>query len=180
MKETRRLIAIAVFSVIILLFNTIIFPMTEINNPLEGLAMLDLRSTYDLNYVLNLFNTIGTEGRLHYLYFLAADTIYIYAYFMLSWHAIIFLQKNIGKLGMFTSFLRFSAIPAVIFDIFENINTLLLLLNFPEITEKMASRGSIATTLKWYSVSGLVVIILCNIFYMVLRQLIWYMRNKFQ
>lgn len=178
MNETRRLIAVAVFSVIVLLFNIILFPMTEINNPSEGLIMLDLRSSYDLNYVLKLFGTIGTGGRLHYLYFLVADTIYIYAYFMLSWHVIIFLQRNIGKLGVLTAFLRFSAIPAVLFDISENINTLLLLLNFPEITDKMVSRGSVVSMLKWYCVSGLVLIVISYTFYLLLRQLFWILRNK--
>ena len=52
MNDTRRLIAVAVFSLIVLLFNIILFPMTEINNPSEGLIMLDLRSSYDLNYVM--------------------------------------------------------------------------------------------------------------------------------
>ena len=178
MNETRRLKYLLFYLFIVLIFNILIFPLISVNNLSEELIILDLRSSYNLNDVTKLFGTIGTSGRLHYIYFLFFDTIYIYAYFMLAWHGIIFLQRNIGKLGVITAFLRFSAIPAILFDIFENINTLLLLLNYPEITDKMVSRGSVASMLKWYCVSGLVMIVVCYIFYLVLRQSFWILRNK--
>jgi len=121
-----------------------------------GIAVFDMMPTgYDAEYASNLLAALGSDGRNYYLWRqIPLDFIYPalfgISFFMLStWLA--------GKLPAFQRILRLSAIVALaagVFDYVENIFIILMLRNYPDLSEVLVLAASIATLTK----SGLTMI----------------------
>lgn len=174
----NRLYKVIFYLSTVLIFNALILPVFEVGNETMHLYLLDLCSSYDLKYVLRLFDTIRIEGLIQYWCFLIVDTIYIFVYFKMSWHLLVLVQQNIGKLGQKTAFLRFAALPAAILDVFENINTSYLLFQYPTISSSFVTFASAISGAKWFAASFIALVILCYFLYWLLRKLFWHWKLK--
>ena len=105
--------------------------------------MLDLRFSYTEEIVKQSFISIGEEGR--QLYFFSAliiDTIY----------PLLYMSLFIGafyKMFKANTFLLILPLSAGFFDILENIQVSLLLLNFPNLLSQNIFYSSTSTSIKW-------------------------------
>tara|TARA_B100000401_G_C52353130_1_gene506699 strand:+ start:205 stop:585 length:381 start_codon:yes stop_codon:yes gene_type:complete len=105
--------------------------------------MLDLRFSYTGEIVNQSFISIGEEGR--QLYFFSAliiDTIYPLLYVSL------FLGAYY-KLFKVKTFLLILPLSAGFFDILENIQVSLLILNYPTLSSQNIFYSSTSTSIKW-------------------------------
>lgn len=175
----KQLIIISALSAVVLLFNIWLLPLFDVTVALKNMYSLDLLSSYTMNDINKLFNTIGEKGIQQYKIFLIIDTLYILIYSTLSIHTLTYLLNNIGRLGKIIYKLRWFPLVVGLLDMIENTNTLILLKNFPHISEVYANFGSFVTAAKWYCVSVLAGIIICFIFYMILRNIFWRLKNQF-
>ena len=105
--------------------------------------MLDLRFSYTEEIVKQSFISIGEEGR--QLYFFSAliiDTIY----------PLLYVSLFIGafyKMFKANTYLLILPLSAGFFDILENIQVSLLLLNFPNLLSQNIFYSSTSTSIKW-------------------------------
>mgnify|MGYP000055277760 CR=1 FL=1 len=175
----KQLMIISSFSVIVLLFNIWLLPLFDVTVALKNICSLDLLSSYQLSDINKLFTTIGEEGILQYKIFLIIDTLYLFTYTILAVYILTYLLNNIGRLGKIIYKLRWFPLVVGLLDMIENTNTLILLKNFPHISEVYANFGSFITAAKWYCVSVLAGIIICFTFYMILRNIFWRLKNQF-
>lgn len=175
----KQLMIISAFSVVVLLFNIWLLPLFDVTVALKNMYSLDLLSSYTLKDVNELFHTIGEKGIQQYKIFLIIDTLYLFTYSILAVYILTYLLNNIGRLGKIIYKLRWFPLVVGLLDMIENTNTLILLKSFPHISEVYANFGSFVTAAKWYSVSTLAGIIICLIFYMILRNIFWRLKNQF-
>ena len=176
-KNIKTMALIGAVSLFFCLFYFYLLPRYDVSNLNKNLFSLDLLSNYSREDVNQLFNTIGISGMNQYYNFLIVDTFYIFIYTYLSILIIVFLQNNMGRFGTLTSWFRYFPIVVATLDTIENINTFSLLKFYPNITDGWVNFGSIITGLKWYCVSVLAGIIICYIFYAVLRNLFWRLKK---
>lgn len=137
------------------LSNTIYFIMLLITIPWvhqfsHGMKILDLMPLgYDADYVRDLFQQLGQQGRGIYLYYqLPLDLIYPFLYavsfaLMFTW----FLGKIIKPNSQL---FQFAVIPllAGTFDYLENFGTIAMLAIYPNFSEWLANMTSVFSLLK--------------------------------
>lgn len=111
----------------------------------SSFRLLDMRFHYNSREVLQVFDTIGNEGRIAYQNFLILDFVFIVCLLisMLTVTYVIFEQPVIQKIFMMVCILR------AIFDILENILLYRLLSHYPEFHPNMAWLCSWFTTIKF-------------------------------
>lgn len=106
-------------------------------------------SGYSYNYAVKLLSALGSDGRKEYLSRqLPLDFIYpalfsISSFLMLAW---LFLKRNDKGSRIF--YLCFIPIVAGMFDYLENIQIVLLILNYPDITKAQVVLSSAFTIAK--------------------------------
>ena len=103
----------------------------------SGMKLLDMMPTgYDLNYVSELFSSLGENGRLTYLTNqIPVDMIYPLL-FGLSYCLLLgYFLKKLNKLNSPYIFLSLLPIIAGITDYLENIGIIIMLKNYPELKE---------------------------------------------
>lgn len=174
----KQWLILLILSSITLLYNIWLLPYVDVSTVSENITSLDLLSSYSLNDINKLFNAIGIEGMLRYKYFLIIDTTYILFYTSLLFFLLGFLLNKAGRLGIKVHYLIWFPLLVGCLDLIENVNILILLNRFPDISEIYANFSSIITSAKWYSVSVLAGIIICLTFYMILRTLFWKLKNN--
>ena len=176
-ENKKIIIRIAVFGFGYAVFIGWLLPYFDVSNIRPDVRSLDIRTSYSPDDVRNLFNLIGYSGMQQYLKFIIADNFYILIYCILAYFILAFSEQNSGRLGTFLKGIRWLPFIVGLTDLTENINTLILIRRFPEISQKAVSFGSALTTSKWYEASVLAGLIICLIFYMVLRNLLWRLQH---
>lgn len=132
---------------------TVTIPKTmEFSN---GMKLLDMMPTgYDLNYVGELFSSLGENGRRAYLTNqIPVDMIYPLL-FGLSYCLLLgYFLKKLSKLN--PPFLYLCLIPVIagISDFFENIGIITLLNSYPDLTQITVNTTNIFSILKSISTS---------------------------
>lgn len=104
-----------------------------------GLKLLDMMPTgYDLGYVNELFNTLGETGRKFYLTKQIPVDMFYPLLFGITYSLLLafFLKKLDGVNSKF-SYLCFIPIIAAVADYFENFGIIVMLKNYPELTETL-------------------------------------------
>lgn len=131
---------------LLMLFNTV--PGVESYAPEMKIFDL-LPSGYSYDYAVKLLSALGHDGRKEYLSKqLPLDFIYpvlfsISSFLTLAW---LFLKRNDKNSNIF--YLCFVPIVAGIFDYLENIQIVLVILNYPDITKAQIVLSSVFTMVK--------------------------------
>jgi len=132
---------------------TVTIPKTmEFSN---GMKLLDMMpSGYDLNYVSELFSSLGENGRETYLTSqIPVDMIYPLL-FGLSYCLLLgYFLKKLNKLNSPYLYLCLLPVIAGISDYLENIGIITMLNNYPDLTETMVNATNTFTVLKSTSTS---------------------------
>jgi hypothetical protein len=168
---------IGVLGVLFLIFVFVLFPL-HWKSVQTNLEILDLRWIYSPEDVNVFFNALGIEGIKTYNLFLLFDTFYAFTYGALLILLLVFLQQHMGKLGVLIKWTRWLPLVAVLLDITENINIFFMLYIFPEISIWLVKFGSTITLIKWYAVSVCVVLLLCSLLAVFLRNVLWMLRGR--
>jgi len=132
---------------------TVTIPKTmEFSN---GMKLLDMMPTgYDLNYVSELFSSLGENGRLTYLTNqIPVDMIYPLL-FGLSYCLLLgYFLKKLNKLNSPYIYLCLIPIIAGIADYLENIGIIIMLKNYPDLKEITVHATNIFSVIKSISTS---------------------------
>jgi len=132
---------------------TVTIPKTmEFSN---GMKLLDMMpSGYDLNYVSELFSSLGENGRETYLTIqIPMDMIYPLL-FGLSYCLLLgYFLKKLNKLNSPYLYLCLLPVIAGISDYLENMGIITMLNNYPDLTETMVNATNTFTVLKSISTS---------------------------
>jgi hypothetical protein len=121
----------------------------------KGMKLLDMMpSGYDLNYVSELFSSLGENGRETYLTSqIPVDMIYPLL-FGLSYCLLLgYFLKKLNKLNSPYLYLCILPVIAGISDYLENIGIITMLNNYPDLTETMANATNTFSVLKSISTS---------------------------
>ncbi len=140
-------------NVVYIFMLTVTIPKTmEFSN---GMKLLDMMpSGYDLNYVSELFSSLGENGRETYLTSqIPVDMIYPLL-FGLSYCLLLgYFLKKLNKLNSPYLYLCLLPVIAGISDYLENIGIITMLNNYPDLTETMVNATNTFTVLKSISTS---------------------------
>jgi len=140
-------------NVVYIFMLTVTIPKTmEFSN---GMKLLDMMpSGYDLNYVSELFSSLGENGRETYLTSqIPVDMIYPLL-FGLSYCLLLgYFLKKLNKLNSPYLYLCLLPVIAGISDYLENIGIITMLNNYPDLTETMVNTTNTFTVLKSISTS---------------------------
>jgi len=140
-------------NVVYIFMLTVTIPKTmEFSN---GMKLLDMMpSGYDLNYVSELFSSLGENGRETYLTSqIPVDMIYPLL-FGLSYCLLLgYFLKKLNKLNSPYLYLCLLPIIAGISDYLENIGIITMLNNYPDLTDTMVNATNTFTVLKSISTS---------------------------
>ena len=121
----------------------------------NGMKLLDMMPTgYDLNYVSELFGSLGENGRKTYLTNqIPVDMIYPLL-FGLSYCLLLgYFLKKLNKLNAPFTYLCLLPIVAGIADYFENFGIITMLKNYPELKETTVYITNIFSVIKSISTS---------------------------
>ncbi|RED47001.1 hypothetical protein DFQ10_101780 [Winogradskyella eximia] len=132
---------------------TVTIPKTmEFSN---GIKLLDMMPTgYDLNYVSELFNSLGENGRLTYLTNQIPVDMFYPLLFGLSYCLLLgYFLKKLNKLNSPYIYLCVIPIIAGIADYLENIGIITMLKNYPELNETAVYTTNIFSVIKSISTS---------------------------
>jgi len=127
---------------------TVTIPRTM--NFSDGMALLDMMPTgYDLNYVTDLFNALGKEGRQTYLTNqLPVDMLYPFL-FGLSYSLLLaYFLKKLNKLKRPFTYLCLLPVLAGLADYAENFGIINLLNSYPELTETVVKTTNTFSIIK--------------------------------
>lgn len=177
LQNKRNIAIIALLSAGFFVFYGWLLPRFDVSAPDKNLLSLDLLPQYTLSDINSLFTSIGHEGIQQYYNFLILDYLYILIYCVLTFFILKYLLNNSGRLGEKISVIRWFPFFVGLIDCIENINTFVFLKLFPEISVSHARFGSFVSTSKWYAASILAGIIICLLFYIVLRSLFWKLKH---
>lgn len=121
----------------------------------NGMKLLDMMPTgYDWNYVNQLFNTLGEEGRKTYLTNQIPVDMFYPLIFGLSYYLIFaYFLKKIGKLSTSFNYLCLLPIIGGIADYLENFGIIKMLNNYPDLTKTTVNVTNTFTVLKSTSTS---------------------------
>lgn len=121
----------------------------------NGMKLLDMMPTgYDLNYVSQLFNSLGEIGRETYLnYQIPVDMIYPLLFGLTYCLLLAYFLKKINKLNTPYTYLCLIPIIAGITDYLENLGIIAMLKSYPDLTEITVKTNSSFSVLKSISTS---------------------------
>lgn len=116
----------------------------------DGLRILDMMPTgYDLAYVKQLFDALGTEGRNSYLFLqLPLDMIYPFLFGLSYCLLLAYLLRKLNKFQGVFMYCCWLPVFAAIADYAENMGILNLLLGYPHISETAVRATNMFTLLK--------------------------------
>ena len=178
LSSWRLIISLIILSGII---NLYFFPKYEIEYNNEKLIALDLRSSYNYEDVVDLFTKMDSEGRQTYQFSISViDMIYPLIYGFLL---ILLLNKLIEQLFKKKSLYIFAIILPlliVICDYTENINTLSMLTDSPDIKESSVFIGSKFSGFKWYLVSFTISSLIAGTIFLFLKNIVSKWKDKME
>lgn len=149
---------------------TVTIPKTmEFSNGMKLLDMMPMG--YDLNYVSELFKSLGENGQKVYLTNqIPVDMIYPLLFGLTYCLLLAFFLKKLNKLNTPLIYICFIPIIAGIADYFENFGIIAMLKNYPELTE---------VAVKTTSSFSLIKSILTSVFFIVLITMLIILGIKF-
>jgi len=177
LQNKKNIAIIVLLSAGFFVFYGWLLPYFDVSIPDRNIISLDLLPSYTLSEINSLFTSIGHDGVKQYYYFLITDYFFILIYCFLAYYTLKYLVNNSGRLGEKISVIRWFPFFVGLMDCIENINTFVFLKLFPEISVSHARFGSFVSTSKWYAASILAGIIICLLFYIVLRSLFWKLKH---
>lgn len=136
-------------------FYAIIFPYYQSQLSViagEEVKPLDVRFTYTLEEVTRDFGKLGEAGRNVYKVVVGrVDMIFPVVYGLFLMLLLVNLLKKTTKPG--SRLMLIALLPALVmlFDYLENLNTLRLLENYPDLLPQAVARGEQMTRIKWLS-----------------------------
>ncbi|XMO85972.1 hypothetical protein AAFN75_14375 [Algibacter sp. AS12] len=139
---------------------TVTVPKTmEFSN---GMKLLDMMPTgYDLNYVSELFNSLGEIGRETYLTNqIPVDMIYPLLFALTYSLLLAYFLKKLNKLNSPFTYLCFIPIFAGIADYLENSGIITMLKSYPDLTEISVKTTSIFSLIKSISTTAFFIILI--------------------
>ncbi len=121
----------------------------------NGMKLLDMMPTgYDLNYVSELFNSLGEIGRGTYLTNqIPVDMIYPLLFGLTYCLLLAYFLKKLNKLNVPVTYLCLLPIIAGIADYLENFGIIAMLKSYPELTEIAVKTTSSFSVIKSISTS---------------------------
>ncbi len=121
----------------------------------SGMKLLDMMPTgYDLNYVSELFNSLGEIGRGTYLTNqIPVDMIYPLLFGLTYCLLLAYFLKKLNKLNIPYTYLCILPIIAGIADYLENFGIIAMLKSYPELTEIAVKTTSSFSVIKSISTS---------------------------
>jgi hypothetical protein len=120
--------------------------------------MIDLKLSYGIQDVYDSFYAMGEEGRVINIYStLILDTIYPILYVSL-------ILGTYVKLFSKNGYILFVPILTGLFDLSENIQSVIMNLNYSTLDESQVSLASLTTSLKWLFVVLMILILVFGIF----------------
>lgn len=132
----KKILGLFILTNVIYLFMlTVTIPLTM--NFSNGMELLDMRPTgYDLNYVSELFSSLGENGRKTYLTNqIPVDMIYPLLFGLTYCLLLAYFLKKSNKLNAPYTYLCLLPIIAGIADYFENFGIITMLKSYPDLTE---------------------------------------------
>ncbi len=122
----------------------------------NGMKLLDMIPTgYDLNYVTELFNSLGENGRETYLTSqIPVDMIYPLLFGLTYCLLLGYFLKKLNKFNSPYLYLCLLPVIAGISDYFENIGIITMLNGYPNLTQVSVSTTNIFSILKSISTSA--------------------------
>lgn len=116
----------------------------------SGIKLLDMMPAgYNLEYINNLFNELGVDGRKFYLYNqIPIDMIYPFLFGISNCLLLAYFLKIINKLDTSLFYLCLLPLIAGIADYFENFGIITMLNTYPEITNFSATATNIFSITK--------------------------------
>lgn len=140
---------------IVVCFNLLVFPF--FSRMMSGLTLLDTDFFYKPHEALELFEALGPAGRRRYLRLAGiADMIYPAVYGSLF---VLFAQHIKAKKPT-----MMAAWAAPIFDLSENLATVIMLFRFPRFDYIIALTGSFLNGFKWLTVAIYLLLTVATIF----------------
>ncbi len=153
LKKYSRIKILLSLLTVELLFILVVFPHYEnkINNIAEtNVKILDVRFSYNIEQAKNLFNEMGPRGReVYYVVVSKVDMVYPIVYSLLLILLTALLLKHILINESKIIYISLLPLLGMIFDYLENLNTLRLLRNFPQLYSSEVNFGSLMTQIKW-------------------------------
>ena len=121
----------------------------------EGMKLLDMMPTgYDLNYVSELFTSLGENGRLTYLTNqIPVDMIYPLLFGLTYCLLLGYFLEKLNKLNSPYIYLCLIPIIAGVADYLENIGIITMLKNYPNLNEIAVNTTNIFSVIKSISTS---------------------------
>jgi hypothetical protein len=139
---------------------TVTIPKTmEFSNGMKLLDMMPMG--YDLNYVSELFNSLGEIGREVYLTNqIPVDMVYPLLFGLTYCLLLTYFLKKLNKLN--TSFIYLCLIPIIagIADYLENFGIIAMLKNYPELTEVAVKTTSSFSLIKSITTSVFFIVLI--------------------
>jgi len=128
----------------------------------KGMKLLDMMPTgYDLNYVSELFNSLGEMGRETYLtYQIPVDMFYPLLFGLTYCLLLGYFLKKLNKL--FTPFIYLCLLPIIagIADYLENFGIITMLKSYPDLTEITVKTTNSFSVLKSISTSVFFIVLI--------------------
>jgi hypothetical protein len=131
----------------------------------NGMKLLDMMPTgYDLNYVSELFNSLGEIGRRTYLTNqIPVDMIYPLLFGLTYSLLLAFFLKKLNKLNVPFTYLCLLPIIAGIADYLENFGIIAMLKSYPELTETAVKTTSSFSVIKSISTSVFFIVLIITL-----------------
>ncbi len=128
----------------------------------DGMKLLDMIPTgYDLNYVSELFNSLGEIGRETYLTNqIPVDMIYPLLFGLTYCLLLAYFLKKLNKLNTPFTYLCIIPIIAGIADYLENFGIIVMLKSYPDLTEIAAKTTNSFSVLKSISTSVFFIVLI--------------------
>jgi len=121
--------------------------VTQLSDHIKILDMMPFGYTYV--YVNELFSAIGSEGRNSYLYCqIPIDMVYPFLFGLTYTLVLAYFLKKIDKFDSPLIYLCLLPLIAAFFDYLENLGTINLLINYPNISETEVKINSFFTLVK--------------------------------
>jgi len=115
-----------------------------------GLKLLDMMPTgYDSDYVITLFEALGDTGRFVYLYNqIPIDMVYPLLFGVSYCLILAYFLKKLNKMESSLFYLCLLPLIAGLFDYFENIGIITMLINYPNNSQILMKLTNLFTVIK--------------------------------
>ncbi len=116
----------------------------------EEMKLLDMMPTgYDLNYVVELFKSLGESGRQYYLTNqIPVDMFYPLCFAISYCLMLAYFLKKLNKLNTTLGYLCFLPVVAGVADYLENFGIIKLLNSYPNVTDIVVTTTNLSSIIK--------------------------------